>query len=64
MKRGLKILEKGTKIVENKDGSFAVPSLTSSSVYEIRLIDKIWVCSCPDFETREVESCKHRPKYF
>src|SRR5690349_3192366 len=59
MKRGLELLEKGTKISEQKDGSFSVPSLTSSSVYEVRLIDKVWVCSCPDFENREVESCKH-----
>jgi hypothetical protein len=50
MKRGLELLEKGAKISEKEDGSFAVPSLTSNSVYEVRLIDKIWVCTCPDFE--------------
>jgi putative transposase len=59
MERGLELLEKGTKILESDDGSFAVPSLTSQSVYEVRLIDKIWVCTCLDFEYREIESCKH-----
>jgi transposase-like protein len=59
MKRGLELLEKGTKISENEDGSFAVPSLTSSSIYEVRLMENVWVCSCPDFENREVDACKH-----
>jgi putative transposase len=59
MKRGLELLEKGTKISENEDGSFVVPSLTNPSIYEVRLIESIWVCSCPDFENREVEACKH-----
>jgi hypothetical protein len=60
MRRGLELLEKGTSITENSDGSFAIPSLTSSdTVYEVRLIEKIWVCTCPDFEYREVECCKH-----
>lgn len=56
MKRGLKLLENFTKIPEKQDGSFAVRSLTSQSVYEVRLVDKIWVCTCPDFEYRETES--------
>lgn len=59
MKRGLELLEKGTNISENQDGSFAVPSLTSASVYEVRLIERVWVCTCPDFEYREVDCCKH-----
>lgn len=59
MKRGLELLEKGTKISESEDGSFAVPSLTSTNIYEVRLIERVWVCTCPDFEYREVECCKH-----
>jgi putative transposase len=59
MKRGLELLEKGTKIAESKDGSFAVPSLTTTIIYEVRLIESIWVCTCPDFEYRHIECCKH-----
>jgi putative transposase len=59
MTRGLELLEKGTKIAESNDGSFAVPSLTRNIVYDVRLIESIWVCSCPDFEYRHVECCKH-----
>jgi transposase-like protein len=58
MKRAMEIV--GMKrIVENNDGSFAVPSQTSNFAYEVRLIEQVWVCSCPDFENREIESCKH-----
>jgi transposase-like protein len=61
MKRGLTLLESnsGKNIQENEDGSFAVPSQTSSKTYEVRLIGENWVCTCPDFEYREVEACKH-----
>jgi hypothetical protein len=59
MRRGLELLKKGTKISENEDGSFAVPSLTSPSIYVVRLIESIWVCSCPDFENILVKACKH-----
>ena len=31
----------------------------TSIVYEVRLFDTIWVCTSPDFETREIEACKH-----
>ena len=55
----LELLEKGTKISEKQDGSFAVPSLTSTSIHEVRLIERVWVCTCPDFEYREVECFKH-----
>jgi hypothetical protein len=60
MKRGLEILQTKT-ITENVEGSFSVPSPTHSSgiVYEIRLINTIWVCTCPDFEYREIQCCKH-----
>jgi putative transposase len=59
MKRGLEIIESGKQIIENEDGSFSVPSQTSNSVYEVRLIGQQYVCTCPDFEYREVEACKH-----
>jgi hypothetical protein len=59
MTRGMEILQSET-ITENEDGSFSVPSQTQSSItYEVILIDTIWVCSCPDFENREIEACKH-----
>ena len=59
MTRGLQLLEQGVKIVENENGSFAVPSLTRNIVYEVTLVEQNWVCSCPDFLYREVEFCKH-----
>src|SRR5438105_8797060 len=59
MKRGLEIFESGKRIKENQDGSFSVPSQTSDSAYEVRLIGERYVCTCPDFEYREVEACKH-----
>jgi transposase-like protein/predicted nucleic acid-binding Zn finger protein len=60
MKRGLELLESnGKQITENSDGSFQVPSQTSSKLYEVRLIGQNYVCTCPDFEFRGVESCKH-----
>ena len=60
MKRGIEILQTKT-ITENADGSFSIPSQTHASgiVYEFRLINTIWVCTCPDFEYREIECCKH-----
>src|SRR5215217_7635822 len=59
MTRGLQLLEQGVKIVDNENGSFAVPSLTRNIVYEVTLLQETWVCSCPDFQFREVEFCKH-----
>ncbi|MGC1930987.1 MAG: DDE-type integrase/transposase/recombinase, partial [Candidatus Nitrosopolaris sp.] len=61
MKRGMEILQSsGKSITENEDGIFSVPSQTQTSiVYEVRLFDTIWVCTCPDFETREIEACTH-----
>jgi transposase-like protein len=59
MKRGMAILEY-SRITEQEDGSFAVPSQTSTKIiYKVKLIERIWVCSCPDFEYRHVECCKH-----
>lgn len=61
MTRGLSLFEnKGRKIHENEDGSFSVPSQTSSDLsYEVRLLGSRFVCTCPDFEQREIEFCKH-----
>lgn len=59
MMRGHELIEKGIKIQEQEDGSFAVPSLTRNIVYEVKVLETIWVCNCPDFEYREVEFCKH-----
>ena len=59
MTRGQQLLEQGIKIVENENGSFSVPSLTRSIVYEVTLLEQRWVCNCPDFQFREVEFCKH-----
>jgi hypothetical protein len=42
MKRGLELFEEGAKISEKQDGSFAVPSLTSTSIYEVRLIERVY----------------------
>ena len=58
MMRGQQLFEQGIKIVENEKGSFAVPSLTRNGIYEVTL-EQTWVCTCPDFEFREVEFCKH-----
>ena len=52
----------GRSIIENTDdGSFAVPSQTSDRIYEVRLIQDTttWVCTCPDFEYRKIDACKH-----
>ena len=60
MTRGLALFESsGNHIVENDDGSFRCPSQTSDKVYEVRLIGERWVCTCPDFENRQVDACKH-----
>jgi transposase-like protein len=60
MRRGEAIAEKG-RISENADGSFSVPSLTSTSVYQVKMLGGVWVCSCPDFQNRadQIEMCKH-----
>lgn len=60
MERGLQILE-SRSIHENADGSFTVPSQTSDRSYEVRLINNTitWVCTCPDFEYRQIDACKH-----
>lgn len=60
MKRGLALLESNRKsIVGNADGSFAVPSQTSDRTYEVTLLGDRFVCTCPDYEYRKIDACKH-----
>lgn len=60
MTRGLALLQSnGKSILENADGSFAVPSKTSDKTYEVRLLGDRFVCTCPDFEYRQIDACKH-----
>lgn len=59
MMRGMAITET-SRIAENEDGSFAVPSQTGKNVtYQVKIIDNKFVCNCPDFTFRKVENCKH-----
>ncbi len=56
---GLWILQQGS-IITNSDGTFTVKSQTfSDKQYTIELLESIWVCSCPDFEHRHIDCCKH-----
>jgi len=59
MMRGMAITET-SKISENEDGSFAVPSQTGKNVlYNVKLVENKWICNCPDFVYRKVQACKH-----
>ena len=53
------MLQRGATITEQADGSFAVPSQTGNKVYEVRILGERMVCTCPDFEYRQIEACKH-----
>ena len=56
---GLLIAKEGN-IIANSDGTFTVKSQTfSNKQYTIELLESVWVCSCPDFEYRKIEFCKH-----
>lgn len=59
MMRGLEMLQSGTTITELENGAFAVPSQTGKGVYEVRVLGERFVCTCPDFEYRQIEACKH-----
>lgn len=59
MMRGLDMLQNGTRITELGNGAFAVPSQTGNKTYEVRLLGERFVCTCPDFEFRQIEACKH-----
>ena len=51
MKRGMEVRE-ANRITEQADGRFSVSSQTHSHViYEVRLLETIWACTCPDFGT-------------
>jgi SWIM zinc finger len=49
------------RVVKNTDGTFSVPSQsTDSKMYEISMLTtERYVCTCPDFQYREIQSCKH-----
>ncbi|MFL6309790.1 MAG: transposase, partial [Nitrososphaera sp.] len=58
MTRGLALLENnGKSIIENADGSFAVPSQTNDIIYEVTLLGDRFVCTCPDFEYGKIDAC-------
>lgn len=59
MMRGLEMFQSGKTITENADGSFVVPSQTGTKSYEVRVLGQRMVCTCPDFECRAIEACKH-----
>src|SRR5688500_5976359 len=59
MKRGQEILNKGATITKMDNNSYTINSLSSNSIYEINNFENRFVCSCPDFQYREVELCKH-----
>jgi transposase-like protein len=59
MMRGLEMLQSGATITELENGAFAVPSQTGKKSYEVRILGDRFVCTCPDFEYRQIEACKH-----
>jgi transposase-like protein len=59
MMRGLEMLQNGATITELENGAFAVPSQTGNKSYEVRILGERFVCTCPDFEYRQIEACKH-----
>jgi hypothetical protein len=61
MKRGLALLQSNDKsILENEDLAPLLPPLRrGSKTYEITLLDNRFVCTCPDFEYRKIDACKH-----
>jgi len=58
MMRGMAISQ-NTGISGNIDGSFAVPSQTSSDIqYRVCVVNGKWICDCPDNYFRAI-TCKH-----
>lgn len=56
---GQLILQQG-RVDANSDGTFTVKSQTfANKQYTVEYLESIWVCSCPDFEYRKIECCKH-----
>lgn len=57
--RGVRLARLGN-ILRRQDGSFLVPSEKDPSKhYEVRLVRNRWVCECPDFQNRNLGTCKH-----
>ncbi len=57
---GILILKQGSNIIANGENSYIVKSQTfPDKKYTVELLENVWVCSCPDFEYRKIESCKH-----
>ena len=55
----LLILEQGN-IIQNENGGYTVLSQTfADKKYTVELLENVWVCSCPDFEYRKIDCCKH-----
>jgi putative transposase len=56
---GMIILQQGN-IISNGENNYIVKSQTfAEKEYTVELLENVWVCSCPDFEYRKIESCKH-----
>jgi putative transposase len=56
---GLIILQQGN-IIQNENGGYTVKSQTfTNKKYTVQLLENVWVCSCPDFEYRKIDCCKH-----
>jgi putative transposase len=44
----------------NGENNYIVKSQTfTAKQYAVELLENVWVCSCPDFEYRKIENCKH-----
>src|SRR4051812_3753200 len=57
---GILIAQQQDNIIANNDGTFIVKSQTfADKHYTVEYLESIWVCSCPDFEYRKIECCKH-----
>ncbi len=53
------ILQQGNIII-NGENNYIVKSQTLvGKQYTVELLENVWVCSCPDFEYRKIENCKH-----
>ena len=56
---GIILLEQGN-IIQNKENSYIVVSQTfADRKYTVESLENVWVYSCPDFEYRKIEYCKH-----
>ncbi|MER5174611.1 MAG: SWIM zinc finger family protein [Candidatus Nitrosocosmicus sp.] len=53
------ILRQGN-IIQSENGGYTVISQTfAGKQYAVELLENVWVCSCPDFEYRTIDYCKH-----